>query len=178
MKRTLIMAAIAICAGTALASKPIQLSLTPDVAIHSTDVEIRGLSLNIWGENPQTGVAIGFANGSTGDSKGFQYGLIINYAENYKGVMWGTVNYVKGDFTGWQSAFVNYTAGTATGLQSGFVNYAGTLRGLQWGFFNYAAACDNGVQLGLVNVIDQNDVWFREFPDALAPAMVFVNWRF
>jgi len=57
-----------------------QASLTPEVAIYSKSTEVQGLSLSIWGENPQHGVAFGFVNGSTGDSRGFSLGL-VNYTE-------------------------------------------------------------------------------------------------
>ena len=57
-----------------------QASLTPDIAIYPKTTEINGLSLNIWGENPQQGVALGFVNGSTGDSAGFSWGL-FNYSD-------------------------------------------------------------------------------------------------
>ena len=33
-------------------AEPIQLSLTPDIAVYSRSATIDGLSLNIWGENP------------------------------------------------------------------------------------------------------------------------------
>ena len=79
---------------------------------------------------------------------------------------------------GWQHGFVNYAGGSTKGLQTGVVNYAGTLTGLQLGLINYADAAHNGVQIGLANIIDQNNSWFGEFPDAVAPGMVIVNWRF
>lgn len=138
----------------------IQLSLVPEVAIQSRDTRINGLSLNIWGENPQGGVALGFVNGSTGDSSGFSWGL-VNYSENYTGVQWSFVNYSSGSFVGWQDAMVNI-AKDVTGLQSGLVNYTETL---------------NGVQLGFINIVTDNP-WFKEFPSKLAPGFVFVNWSF
>jgi hypothetical protein len=76
-------------------SKPIQLSLTPDIAVFDKDTEIRGLTLGIWGENPQTALAIGIVNGSKGNSAGFSFGFLLNYAESYKGVQWAPVNYTK-----------------------------------------------------------------------------------
>ena len=85
---------------------------------------------------------------------------------------------MKGDFLGWQGGFVNYTDGTMKGFQSGTVNYAGRLTGLQLGFVNYAEDADAGVQIGLVNIIRQNTAWFSGLPEELAPAMIFVNWRF
>lgn len=164
-----------VCA--AVASQPIQLSLTPEIALFDRSERIEGLALSIWGENPQTALALGFVNGSTGRSAGLSLSFILNYANDYKGVQWAAVNYTEGDFLGWQGGFVNYTDGTMKGLQSGFVNYAGNLTGLQFGFVNFAETAETGVQIGLVNLIPSN-AWFSELPDELAPGMIFVNWRF
>jgi len=62
-------------AGVRADESAFQASLTPDIAVHSKTTEISGLSLNIWGENPQHGVALGFVNGSTGESSGFSWGF-------------------------------------------------------------------------------------------------------
>jgi hypothetical protein len=159
-------------------SRPVQLSLTPEIAVFDREDEIRGVTLNIWGENPQKALALGIVNGSTGDSAGVSLALLLNYAENYTGVQWAPINYTSMDFLGWQSGFVNYTGGTMRGLQSGIVNYAGRLRGLQLGLINYAETASAGVQLGLINVITSNTRWFTGLPGELAPAMVFLNWSF
>ena len=156
----------------------IQLSLTPDIALQSTDTRIEGLSLNIWGENEQSALTIGLVNGARNDSQGLMLGYILNYADNYNGVQWGFVNYNKGDFLGWQSGFVNYTAGRFKGLQSGFINVTDTFSGLQLGVINMADEVESGVQIGLINVISENQDFFTNLPDELAPAMVFVNWHF
>ena len=171
--------------GVMAETRPINLSLTPDIAVYDRSDTIEGLTLSIWGENQQTSLALGIANGSTGQSSGLSVGF-LNYADDYKGLQWSLVNYTKGDFLGWQGGFlfgvvggaVNYTGGTMTGFQAGVVNYAGNLTGLQLGLVNYAEAADAGVQIGLVNIIRQNTSWFRELPDELAPGMIFVNWRF
>jgi len=63
------------------------------------------------------------------------------------------------------------------GVQVGGVNYAGRLTGLQLGLVNYAEAADSAVQVGLVNIMPQNE-WFTGFPGELAPAMILVNWHF
>ena len=162
MKKLVIAVLICLVASSAYAeSKPFQLSLVPDVAIHSKDTHIKGVTLNIWGQNPQSAFALGFVNGSTGDSKGFSWGL-VNYAESYTGVELGLVNYATGNFTG---------------VQSGFFNYAVKLKGLQLGAINYAKTAESGIQIGLINIISQNQ-WFTGFPNELAKGMVFVNWRF
>ncbi|MBM4310341.1 MAG: hypothetical protein FJ119_05280 [Deltaproteobacteria bacterium] len=163
MKKTLILACLVIfmATGTALASKLIQLSLTPDIAIHSRTTRIEGLSLNIWGENPQSSFALGIVNGFTGTSKGFALGF-LNYSDSYKG---------------FQFAGVNYTNGSMLGGQLGVVNYVEHLKGVQIGIINYAASATTGFQLGILNVIPKNQ-WFRAFPNQIAPGMVIVNWRF
>lgn len=145
-----------------MASEPIQLSLTPDIALHSKTERIEGVSLNIWGENPQYAFALGFVNGSTGDSSGFSLAYILSYAEDYTGVQWGMANYTKNNFFGWQS---------------GIVNYAGNLKGLQLGLINYAETGNSGVQVGFMNIVRDNP-WFSELPNKLAPGMIFVNWSF
>ena len=137
-----------IATGALAETKGFQLSLVPDVAIHSSSTYIKGVSLNVWGENPQNAFALGLVNGSTGNSSGFSLGLIVNYADSYKG------------------------------LQIAPVNYASRLHGLQLGFVNMAMTAEAGVQIGLINIMSQTETWFSNFPDEVAPGMVFVNWRF
>lgn len=163
--------------GAMAGNAPLQLSLTPDVALYDRSEKIEGLALNIWGENPQGALALGFVNGSTGESAGLTLAFFLNYADDYKGIQWAAVNYNEGDFLGWQAAFVNYTGGSMKGLQAGWLNYAGKLTGLQFGFVNFAETAETGVQIGLINLLPQN-AWFSELPDGLAPGMIFVNWRF
>ncbi len=158
-------------------TKKFQASLTPEVALYEKDVKIEGLSLNIWGENPQRGVALGIVSGSTGESAGFSWSYLMNYADSYKGVHWGLANYTREDFVGWQSGLGNYTSQNFKGLQTGAFNYAGSMKGLQWGLINYAGTVDSGVQLGLANIIADSP-WFKDFPQSVAPAMVFLNWSF
>lgn len=175
MKKTLIIPAF--LAGTvAVHADPIfQASLTPDIALHPRTRQINGFLLNIWGENPQSGVALGFINGSTGDSSGISLGL-LNYGESYSGFQWGVVNYSRRYFLGWQNGFVNWDDGYFKGWQWGFVNVANDAHGLQLGWFNYAERL-SGLQIGLVNIINSN-TWFDELPDRLSRGFVFVNWSF
>src|SRR5262245_28856337 len=103
MKRILIALMLVATAAVVQAGEPkfLQLSLTPEIALHSRDTTINGISLSIWGENPQHGVALGFVNGSSGESAGFSLGL-VNYAETYKGVQFGLVNIASELYVGWQ----------------------------------------------------------------------------
>jgi len=158
-------------------SKPIQLSLTPDIALYDRGTTIEGLTLSIWGENHQTSLALGIVNGSTGESVGFSWGFLLNYADSYKGIQLALVNYTQANFLGWQAGIVDYTEGSVKGLQTGLVNYAGNLTGLQLGILNYAATATTGVQIGIINLLPQNG-WFTKFPDEIAPGMLIVNWRF
>lgn len=179
MKTLLALLVVLLVSTNALAgTKIFNLSLTPEIAVYDRYETIEGLTLSIWGENQQTSLALGIANGTSGNSAGLSWAFVLNYADNYKGIQWAPINYTKGDFLGWQSGFVNYTDETMKGLQSGVVNYAGKLTGLQFGFVNFAENADAGVQIGLVNIIRQNSYWFTGLPEELAPGMIFVNWRF
>lgn len=141
-----------------------QLSLIPDIAIHDTGTHIKGVSLSLWGENPQNAIALGVVNGSTGDSSGLSLGLLANYAQSYEGA---------------HLAFVaNYSSIKFTGLQMAALNYAERLHGAQLGFINFAGTSDKGVQVGLINIMENTREWFKNFPGEVAPFMIFVNWRF
>jgi ABC-type amino acid transport substrate-binding protein len=180
MKKILLclVAAAGLAAGVRAADASFQASLVPDCALRDETDTITFASLNIWGMNPQHALAVGFVNGSYGQSSGLSAGF-INYAENYTGVQWGFVNSAYSDFTGWQAACLNYTGDAFHGFQFGFVNYAGRLTGLQLGFFNMAAQADHGLQLGLVNLLPENRQWFSAgLANEVAPVMVFANWRF
>jgi hypothetical protein len=145
-------------------SSSLQLSLVPDVALEARTTFINGVSIGIWSENPQKAFALGIVNGSTGDSSGLALGLLGNYAENYRGVQLAWLG--------------NYASGTLSGVQWSAFNYAGKLNGLQIGFLNYSGAAEQGVQIGLINIMNETKQWFSNFPNEVAPAMVFVNWRF
>jgi len=180
MKRVLLLACLVIfmVASPVMASPPIvQLSLTPDIAVWARGTRIEGVSLSIWGENPQTSFALGLVNGFNDMSKGAAIGL-FNYSDNYTGFQLGLpINYTEGDFFGAQLGLFNYTVGTMQGIQLLGLNYAGRLKGVQIGLINYAATVESGVQIGVINIIPHN-TWFTRFPDQIAPAMVILNWRF
>ena len=149
----------------------LQLSLTPDVALHDKDTFITGLSLNIWGENPQNFASIGFINGSSNRSQsrfaasssyssGFSFGL-VNYTEAYKGLHIG---------------FDNTSSVKFTGAQIGFINQANAVSGTQIGLVNYCKYMNRGIQIGLINVnAKDNNI---EDVDTGAVIMPLVNWSF
>ncbi len=145
-------------------SRSFQASLTPDIAIESSTTHINGVALNLWGENPQSAIALGIVNGSTGNSSGVSLGALANYAESYKGAHLAWI--------------ANYASGQFTGLQWAAFNYARNLHGLQLGFINYAETSDQAVQIGFINIMNQTNEWFTGLPNELAPGMVLINWRF
>ena len=178
MKKILLIGIVITCATGLKADEApfFQASLTPEIAIYPRDTEIQGLSLSIWGENPQRGVALGFVNGSSGESAGFTWGL-FNYSESYSGVSWSLVNVSSISFEGWQSGWVNVAQGEFVGFQSCWlVNYAKDMRGFQLGLVNYAESL-HGLQIGLANIA-MNNPWFSDFPDKLATGFPIVNWSF
>jgi hypothetical protein len=162
MKKLFLLAALVAGITTVKADEPFfQASLTPDIAIHSKSTGISGICLSVWGENPQSAFALGFVNGSTGDSQGLSWGFLVNYADSYTGVELAMVNWSKQKFVG---------------VQFGMVNVANEFHGLQWGLVNYAENL-RGVQLGFANIA-MNNPWFKEFPDKLATGFPIVNWSF
>ena len=176
MKKILIISSLVIgVVGVKADESVFQASLTPDIAIHAKTTQINGLALSIWGENPQHALALGFVNGSTGDSVGLSWGL-VNYADSYTGVAWGLINVSQKSFVGWQDGMVNFSQGTFIGFQSGWINVSQEFHGLQLGLVNYAENL-RGVQIGFVNIA-RNNPWFTEFPDKLATGFPIVNWSF
>ena len=163
MKKTILITIITACVtGLRAGEAAFQASLTPDVSVNTKDTQINGLTLSVWGENPQHALSLGFVNGSTGnDSQGLSWGFLANYSDTYTGVDLGMVNWSKVKFTGLQWGAVN-VAKEFHGLQLGWVNYAESLRGVQVGFVNVA----------------RNNPWFKEFPDKLATGFPIVNWSF
>lgn len=178
MKKSLVVAAWVISAASLQADEShfFQASLTPDIAIYPKTTQINGIALSIWGENPQHAFALGFVNGSSGESEGFTWSFFGNYAESYTGVAWAIVNISRENFVGWQGGLVNYSQGKFTGFQSGWVNISQEFHGLQWGLVNYAENL-HGVQIGFANIA-MNNPWFSDFPDKLATGFPIVNWSF
>jgi hypothetical protein len=177
MKKLLSIISLVFIASFASAERAFQLSLTPDIALVPRGETVKGLALNVWGENEVRGINLGFVNGMVGNGVGFSYSLIGTYAESYRGVIWGGFfTHTSGDVVGWQSGLVNISAGTFVGLQTGFLNTAKDAKGLQLGFINYAENL-HGVQIGLANIVRSNP-WFSELPQNLATGFPFVNWSF
>jgi len=127
-------------------TKAFQASLAPGIAIHDRNQQIEGVTLSLWGENPQTSFALGFVNGTAGKSGGLSLGL-INYGDSYKGVQIGVLNTDK------------------------------NIQGLQLGAINIAKGKKTIIQFGFLNIIPTNKKWFSNFPNEIAPFMIFINWK-
>lgn len=178
MKRLFIIAALAAGVATVKADESaFQLSLTPGAAIHSKTTQINGVSLGIWGENPQHSFNLGFVNGSSGDSSGFSVAVIGNYAESYGGIQWGMINHTSKRFVGWQDGLINHDGGYFKGLETGLVNVAHDAHGLQFGVINYAQKM-HGVQIGIINVIASSPWFTDQGLNTLSKGFPIFNWSF
>ena len=176
---------IAVSAAAQEKNPAFQASLTPEHAIHPKTQRIDGFTISVWGENPQTALSIGLVNGSMGESAGLSFGL-VNYAESYVGLQWSFVNFTGQNMSGWQGgpifglllSAVNFTGGDMRGVQLGAVNLAGKLSGVQVGAVNYSQRAESGLQVGVLNLIAENQYWFSQWPREVGPGMILVNWRF
>ncbi len=177
MKKSICLLSVAALAHSAQAASPIQLSLTPDIAILDQGATVEGLALNVWGDNEVQGVDLGLVNQLSGDSYGFSWALLGTTAGDFKGILWGGL-FVQttGDVVGWQAGLININQGSMTGFQSGFVNIADDMTGLQLGLINYTKKL-NGIQIGLANIVESNP-WFTEAPEKLAMGFPIINWSF
>lgn len=88
----------------------------------------------------------------------------------------GIINGTAGESSGVSLGFVNY-GNSYKGVQFGFLNTDKKLVGAQFGFLNYAKNTGTGFQFGLINIISTNKKWFSNFPNEIAPFMLFINWR-
>ena len=178
--KKLMIAALVFATASGVLAAGFQASLTPDIAVHDRDTEINGVSIGVWNENPspQFQWQFGFVNGATGDSVGVQWFIFLptfyNYAENYSGGQLALVNNTSGNFVGAQLGLVNI-AGSFKGFQWGTVNVCQDLIGLQLGVVNYAKHSTSGVQIGLVNIIPENE-WFKD--GDFGKGMIIFNWGF
>ena len=177
MKKSLLLVSLLLITHLASADRPFQAALTPDIAIVPRGETVRGVALNIWGENQVNGISFGLVNGLVGESSGISWSFLGTYAESHTGLIWGGfLAYSTGDVLGWQAGMLNVSTGSLVGLQSGLVNVASDIRGVQFGLVNYTDRM-HGVQIGLLNVITTNP-WFTDFPSKLATGFPIVNWSF
>ena len=147
---------------------PVNLSLVPDVAVHT-----------INGAGTESNVAINIFAGSGGTLKGFEIGGIMNMEQgDVSGAQFaGSVNLVHGEVSGFQSSGgANIVKGNVFGVQAAdAVNSAGTLNGAQvagianllradcrgaqfGGILNTAAGISSGSQVaGIANISNRSD---------------------
>jgi len=183
MKKLLMLAVFVASLGlTAAAESPIKLSLYDNIAwpkpyhtnvvlgiVDNNTPTVHGVSLAIGSSraNEMWGLSYGLFYARSKELRGVQCGL-YNVTYDAQGVTFSLVDHNKGTFTGVQLGFVNL-ADNMKGLQWGFYNQAERLTGLQLGFVNYTKRINQGLQIGLVNIIEQNG-WL--------PVMVIVNGKF
>lgn len=107
-----------------------------------------GLQLNLaYGEcRSLRGVQVaGIANVAVSEMRGVQAAFLFDYTPH--------------DAWGWQFAIGGTYANRVFGLQSALgINFTKELHGAQIGIVNYAEMCPGGFQIGLVNIIMQNQV--------------------
>ena len=113
--------AFAITSSVFAAETAFQASLTPDAAIYPKTEKIEGFTLSIWGNNPQTAIALGIVNGTSGDSKGVSIGF-ANYGQTYTGIQLGFAN-ADDDLKGIQIGVICSTKKTSSGIQIGLLNF-------------------------------------------------------
>lgn len=102
------------------------------------------------------------------------YGLEVNFLGSAIDEVMGGLevsllgNFIRGELYGAQLALGANLTRNMNGFQCAIYNQTALLWGLQLGLVNYASACDHGMQIGLVNIIMDNQI----------PVLPFVNWYF
>ncbi|MEL6651180.1 MAG: hypothetical protein AAFQ87_10295 [Bacteroidota bacterium] len=104
----------------------------------------------------------GFANAAGKNVKGLQFGGFANVAgKSVRGGQFsGFINLAGKDMRGVQAAgFANVASGHVRGLQlSGFLNVAKKLSGLQIGVVNYVDELEKGAPIGLISIVRKGGV--------------------
>jgi hypothetical protein len=125
--------------------KPLQLALVPTVQLVPQDQSIRGLRLNIYGDNQ--------------NMSGVDIGLMHETKDRFSGVGFGLLNIAHGETRGLQfSGIYSGADGRMSGLQVGMVNRSANIHGLQIGLANFADDM-TGIQIGLWNEIKSKEQW-------------------
>ncbi len=121
---------------------------------NSTGSQIAG-ALNV-NRGKFKGMQVAGAANNALDIKGIQMAGAVNWSEELRGLqLAGALNYAHGSARGLQVAgAVNYVKDEMSGLQvAGFLNYAYTLSGVQIGVVNVVNEDKGGISLGLFNVV-------------------------
>jgi hypothetical protein len=126
----------------ALADGPVNLALVPEVQIVKQTESVTAFRLGIWSRNANTTV--------------LDLSLVGENTGSVEGLQWTGAGIVQGNFTGWQHGWI---AGTTNG----------NMQGLQTALYTKSGMGSSGVQIGLVNVINNKEK-LKIFP--------IVNWKF
>lgn len=123
---------------------------------------IQCAAVNIVDDDVRLSLSVGgLVNVVGGSFTGFQIGGLVNVVDNdtYALQVGGLVNVVDGSLTGLQVGFVNVASSQAKDAwQIGFWNHGENIDHCgQIGFFNYAHDMSAGFQLGVINVIANNE---------------------
>lgn len=143
-------------------------------------MDMTPLQIGVWGEGLQlfpaqtkvVGVRLNLAMGDNQDVMGVDFGL-VSRANRMDALQLNLANLVRADFNGLSAGLFNQM-GSVSGLQAGlFNNVAHDMSGFQLGFFNVAddvagfqiglinrTVAMRGVQIGLVNLIEEGPVTF------------------
>jgi len=125
--------------------KPIQFALVPTIQLVPEDQSVRGLRLNIYGDNQSV--------------SGVDIGLLHETKVKFSGVGFGLLNIVHGEARGLQfSGIYSGADDRMSGLQVGIVNRSANIHGLQIGLANFADDM-TGIQIGLWNEIKSKEQW-------------------
>jgi len=126
-------------------AKPIQFALVPTVQLVPQDQSVRGLRLNIYGDNQ--------------NMSGVDIGLMHETKDRFSGVGFGLLNIVHGQARGLQfSGIYSGADDRMSGLQVGIVNRSNNIHGIQIGLANFADDM-TGIQIGLWNEIKSKENW-------------------
>ena len=147
------------------------MGLQTAIGFNYSNTNAYGLALAIFNMNNEKFYGI------SADAVGFNrnvYGLELNVLgsaiEDTMGGLEASIlgNFISGSLYGAQLAVGANLTRNVNGLQFALYNQTALLWGLQLGLVNYASSCDHGLQIGLVNIIMDNQ--FPVFP--------FLNWYF
>ena len=168
-KIPLILCSLAALPIAALAEKPFNAAFwAPDMQIEPVTEDIRGLRLNVYGENRNmTGCDLGFGHRVTGDFTGAQIGLFTRVGGDGKGARLAFVNLTDTSgrhFTGAHVGAANVGESLEIrGAQVGVFNCAKHVHGAQVGFVNITNTL-KGVQIGLWNQVSSRSWDFKPLP--------------
>lgn len=142
---------------------PFMLSVVTPIQVPPRDFDVGGLRLSLlYGEcRDFDGLDIGTVGRATGHGNGLQAALLANIVDGDGfGLQVAPVNCVRVNYEGLAIGAANYVKKDVCGLQIGALfNRADYVEGAQIGLINVTRQMI-GIQLGLVNIIQDNDLKF------------------